>query len=266
MDVGTRFRADDGFIPQVGYREVYLNAGYTVRPAQAFLSRLRWFTEDYYDAETDGRPLNQHLALGSDMDGRWNTTCRAELILENVRVGDAWLHRFRPHVLVQASPGRVLNQLSIETNFGQEIDFDNVREGDGLNVVTSVTVRPSEHLELVGNADRRTLNVDAARVPGRRVFTAQVERLRATWSFTSRAFVRLIGQYVETRNDTALYAFPIAPREADFSSSALFAYKLNWQTVFYAGYGDTRTYFGGRDRLVPGEREAFAKVSYALQH
>ena len=77
--------------------------------------------------------------------------------------------------------------------------------------------------------------------------------------------MRLIGQYVQTTNDTALYTFPIAARVADFSVSALFAYKLNWQTVCYAGYGDDRAYYDVRDRLVPAEREVFAKVSYAWQ-
>jgi len=63
-----------------------------------------------------------------------------------------------------------------------------------------------------------------------RLFTAEVERVRATWSFDSRSFVRLVGQYVQTRRDTSLYTFGTSPKTADLSASALFAYKLNWQT------------------------------------
>ena len=40
QDLGPDFRADEGFIPQVGYREGYFVAGYTVRPKDAFLSRM----------------------------------------------------------------------------------------------------------------------------------------------------------------------------------------------------------------------------------
>ena len=97
------------------------------------------------------------------------------------------------------------------------------------------------------------------------MFTAQVERLRATWSFTARAFVRLVGQYVATTRDTARYTFPVAAKEAEFTASALVAYKLDWQTVCYVGYGDGRTLIEARDVLVPGRREVFAKISYAWQ-
>ena len=78
-------------------------------------------------------------------------------------------------------------------------------------------------------------------------------------------FVRLIGQYVQTTRDTALYTFPVARKDATLSGSALFAYKLNWQTVFYVGYGDDRDFATVTDRLEPSRREAFAKISYALQ-
>ncbi len=267
LDVGLDFRADNGFVPQVGYREGYLDAGYTMRPSRGFLSRLRLFTVDYYDIEVEGseRPLNQHLSVGADMEGRFSSVIRVELNHESVRVGDAWLRRLRPRVLLEASPGWVVNQVSLDTRFGEEIDFANGRDGNGVNVVASATVRPSAHLELVANADLRTLDVDAGPGLSGRVFTAKVARLRATWSFSSRAFLRLIGQYVETRNDPALYTFPVEPKEAEFAASALVAYKLNWQTVCYAGYGDVQTHAEPRDELVPSRRELFAKVSYAWQ-
>src|SRR6185295_20422271 len=35
-ELGPDFRADEGFIPQVGYREGYFEAGYTVRPKNSF--------------------------------------------------------------------------------------------------------------------------------------------------------------------------------------------------------------------------------------
>ena len=42
-DFGDDFRADDGFVPQVGFRENYVESGYTLRP-KGFFSRLRLFT------------------------------------------------------------------------------------------------------------------------------------------------------------------------------------------------------------------------------
>ena len=269
MDVGDEFRADDGFIPQVGYREGYLDGGLTFRPKDAFLSRIRVFTTEYVDVDLDGDVLSQRVSLGSGMDGRWNSFIRVEVNEDAFRVGEVFLRRFRPRLHLESSPGRFLNYFSIDALFGQEIDFTNAREGTGTSVTANTFLRPNEHLELRFDAGRRQLDVDAEGGRSGTLFTAQVERVRATWAFDARSFVRVIGQYERTSSDTSLYtpenAPFFAPKDADFTLSALFAFKLNWQTVFYLGYGDQRVFAESTDRLEPDSRQVFAKVSYAWQ-
>ena len=264
QDFGPDFRADDGFVPQVGYREIYGETGYTIRPKDAFLSRVRFFTANYYDVDPDGHALNQHVSIGSGGDGGFNSFYRVELNHDKILVGTAWLERFRPHITLQANPGRVVNQLSTEAFVAQEIDFDNARRGRGLTLLNSATVRPSDHLELRANVNFRRLDVNGS-AGSARLFTAQVERVRAQWSFSSRSFVRLIGQYQQTRRDTSLYSFAVPVKEADFNVSGLFAFKLNWQTVAYAGYGDSREFDEVSGRLEKSGRQAFTKISYAWQ-
>jgi hypothetical protein len=265
QDVGPEFRADVGFIPQVGYRNAYLDAGYTQHPKDAFVSRVRYWTNEYVDAEPDGTRLDDRVSAGFGVDAKWNSFLRVELNHDGYLVGDQWLERFRPRVMLQAAPSRVLNQFSIDSYFGQEIDFDNARLGTGATFVTSATVRPGDHLELLANFNVRWLDESVAAGERTQLFNAQVERLRATWSFSSRSFVRLIGQYVQTTRDTSLYTSSVAAKEAFFAGSALFAYKLNWQTVLYAGYGDTRTFSEDSGALEPDSRQVFAKISYAWQ-
>ncbi len=266
QSLGANFRADNGFIPQVGYREVFIDAGYTLRPKDAFFNRIRIFTTNYYDAEPNGDVLSRRVSVGSGMDGGFNSFLRFEVGQDGIRVGNAVLKRVRPRIIVESSPSRVLNQVSLDSNFGEEIDFANGREGHGASLSGSVSVRPSDHLELRGNVSRRWLNVDAGGGLSGRLFTAQIERLRATWTFNARSFLRLIGQYVETRRDPALYTFAIGPKDASLNASALFAYKVNWQTVLYAGYGDEHALDAATDKLEPSSRQLFAKVSYAWQH
>ena len=52
---------------------------------------------------------------------------------------------------------------------------------------------------------------------------------------------------------------------ARFTGSGLFAYKVNWQTVFYLGYSDDHRHTELTGELEPFSRGAFAKVSYAWQ-
>ncbi len=91
-------------------------------------------------------------------------------------------------------------------------------------------------------------------------------RARAIYVFNSRMLFRVIGQYIETTRDPSLWTFPVLEKEAEFSGSALFSYKLNWQTVLYLGYGDNRALFeaSGID-LRPRDRQFLLKVSYAFQ-
>ena len=266
QDLGPEFRADEGFIPQVGYREGYFESGYTMRPKKAFFQRIRLFTVDYYDAEPDGQMLSRRISVGTGADGRWNSFTRVELNQDDILVGNEVLSRFRPRFYTQISPSRLFNQIVLDAYFGDEIDFANAREGKGTTLATTLTLRPTAHLELRNDASGRWLHVDAGNGQEGELFHAGVERLRATYSFTSRSFVRLIGQYVLTQRDTSLYTFPVASKDAGFGGSALFAYKVNWQTVFYAGYGDNRTFLEVMDKLEPSARQLFAKISYAWQY
>lgn len=126
-------------------------------------------------------------------------------------------------------------------------------------------VRPGNHLELDFRGEIQWMNVKpAGESASKRLFTAFVERLKATYTLTARSYVRAIGQYVETRANPELYADPTEERSGSFSGSVLLAYRLNWQSVVFLGYGDTRTLSedGG---LPPENRQLFLKVSYAFQ-
>jgi hypothetical protein len=106
--------------------------------------------------------------------------------------------------------------------------------------------------------------VDAPEGGSRRLFLARVSRVKGTYTFTSRLFARGIAQYVATTRDPSLYSAPVAVRSGDLSGSALLAYKLNWQSVMFVGYGDDRE-LSDTSRLEPRDRQFFVKLSHAFQ-
>ena len=204
--------------------------------------------------------------MGAGADGRWSSFTRIELNRDEIRSGGRLIQRFRPRVEIDASPSRAFGNLSLVAFFGDEIDFSNARKGTGVNLSLAGTWRPEDHTTISVNTGLRWLNVDDASVGSGRLFTAQIERVRGTYMFNARCFARLIGQYVQTTRNPALYtAFTPSPKSANLSLSGLFAYKLNWQTVFYAGYGDEDKYANATGELEKNSRQAFAKVSYAWQ-
>ncbi|MFI5183407.1 MAG: DUF5916 domain-containing protein [Vicinamibacteria bacterium] len=262
-DFTDGFRADDGFVPQVGYREATGEYGYTTRP-QGLLNRFRPFVGFDYQGGQGGDVLLRQYYFGAGMDGRWNFHARLRMAPDDVRAGDKLLPRRLLYYDVIVSPSRVLTGIEVMGTLGQDVDFENVRTARGVNVNLRFTVRPTNHLELAFTGARRWLNVDVPPAEGARLFTAVVERLRATYTLSSRVFLRAIGQYVKTERDPSLYVSAVNRKDADFTGSFLFAYKLNWQTVMFLGYGDDRE-LDLNEKLQKLDRQFFVKLSYAFQ-
>ncbi len=262
-DFTEGFRADDGFVPQVGYREVIGEYGYTARP-RGLLTRFRPFVGFDYQEGPGSDVLLRQFYFGTGMDGRWNSHARLRFAKDDVRAGDQLLPRRLLFFNVNVSPSRILTGIELTSSLGQDADFDNVRTGHGANVNLRFTVRPTDHLELGVTGARRWLNVDGPSGDSARLFTALVARLRATYTLSSRIFLRAIGQYVRTERDPSLYVSAVSRKDGTFGGSFLFAYKLNWQTVMFLGYGDNRE-MDENERFQKLDRQFFVKLSYAFQ-
>src|SRR5262249_19953915 len=186
-DVADDFRADDGFVPQVGYRQEYAEAGYTVRPATGMVRRLRTYLIFDRSADRAGHLLNREYSPGFGLDAIGNTFVRLRWSWDRVRAGSGkeTLPRSRLVYVVSTQPSRFLSQLSAEGALGGDVAFDNVRTGTGANLVLGLTLRPTDPLELRFNLGRRFLDVDLPSGHRPRLFTAEVDRLRATYNFTA---------------------------------------------------------------------------------
>jgi len=263
-DFGAGFRADTGFVPQVGYREQYAETGWTFRP-KGFLSRLRTFVMFDKQVERDtGRTIFDNLSPAAGMDTKLSGFMQFRWDRTNVRAGDQLFKRNQFAYYARVSPSRVLQNISVDGFLGQEADFENPALGRGGTINLNTTIIATNHLvfDLIGNTT--WLHVDDAARISRPLFTARVDRVRANYTFTARSFIRLIGQYVSTDRDPALFLHPSPAHDGFFSGSVLFAYKINWQSVMFFGYGDDRTLDEQR-RLQKADRQIFVKLSYAFQ-
>lgn len=269
-DFGDGFRADDGFVPQVGYREGTVNTGLRFYPTGLFSFLSPRVGEDY-TTDREGRLIFRRISPGVAFQGRRNLVGFVGLNADSVRVGDRVLDATYSAFFIQLDPSRRFTRIGINGSLGRQIDFANDRVGDGGNLNLSVTVRPTDHLELQGIGNRRWLDVTGEGDGKGRLFTAQIARLRAVYTFSARAFLRVIGQYVQTERDPQLYRFSVPRKTGSFDGSALFSYKVNWQTVLFVGYGDSRLLLPEASpgsagyELAPASRQFFLKVSYAFQ-
>jgi hypothetical protein len=262
-DVSEGFRADTGFVPQVGVREASGGTGWTFRP-HGFVRRLRTFVNGNRQVDTQGDLLDGRVTPGMGMDIKWSGFAQFRMENARTRAGDALLTRRQFGYIVRFSPTRRIAQVSVDGNVGQEIDFANARLGRGATVNLYARVNPTDHLELEGTRNERVLHVDDGLGVDRRLFVSRVSRVRATYNLTSSFFTRVIAQQVTTSRDPSLYGRVVDPKSTDFSGSLLVAYKINWQSVLFVGYGDDRS-LDDEVRLRPASRQFFIKLSYAFQ-
>jgi uncharacterized protein DUF5916 len=262
-DIGSGFRADTGFVPQVGYREAYGYTGWTVHPT-GFVSNARPYVTLDYQAEPSGAVIARDFEPGIGLNTRWSGFMQFRYIDNPTRAGDTLIRRKQFGYYAQFSPSRRFSAVSLNGTLGQDIDFDNARPARGATINASATVQPTGHLALDVLENMRWLNVDGPQSADARLFLERISRAKATYTFTSRLFVRVIGQYDATTRNPSLYISRVDARSGTFGGSGLIAYKLNWQSVMFVGYGDDRER-SDQQRLERLDRQFFVKLSYAFQ-
>ena len=258
-DLADGFRADAGFVPQVGIRHTSGDAGWTMRPTGP-VRRLRAFLSAQRQVDRGGAVITEAVTPGLGMDVKWTGFLQVRAINDRSRTGDVLLTRRQLGFVARFNPSRRIAQVSIDGTIGQEIDFAHARLGRGSSLNAYLRVNPTGQLELEALQNRRVLSVQ----DGRRLFLARVSRVRGTYMFGAGFFVRVIGQYVATTRDPTLHVESVERRSGAFSGSALLAYKINWQSVLFVGYGDDRE-LAPDDRLQRTSRQFFVKMSYAFQ-
>jgi hypothetical protein len=268
LDIGDEFRADLGFLPQVGVRDSTAFVGRSVYIDKGPFRRIHPYFQVRNVDDTEGGLLLRRFVPGFELEGFWNSYFGVERRTETIRAGNRLFDSNYYSVVAQMSPSQRIGDVFLNIIFGDDVDFANQRPARGATVSLQGTVRPTDHLALQLNGSRRWLDVSPTGTGPReaRLFTADVARVKATYTFTSRAFLRLIAQRVVTDRDTELYASGsgVSRRDEGITGSALFAYKLNWQTVLFLGYSDDRA-LSVDDRLEPAGRALFFKISYAFQ-
>jgi len=260
-DFGNNFRADLGFVPQVGYREWDGGGGVHFFPEKGIFRNIRPNIFVDYQQDQHGNTIQRFASPGINFFGARNLQLITFAHLgERQRVGGVLLPQNYVGFIIQVDPSRRFTRINLDVRGGERIDFANARVGHGSTVNLTATVRPIDKttLDLLGSFffnDTATTEI----------YTATIERVRMLYSFSANSLVRVIGQYQKIDSNTGLYKlFSVPPHSGQFLGSVLYSYKVNWQTVLFLGYGDDRL-VSPDNNLLRADRSVFFKVSYAYQ-
>ncbi|HSE42155.1 MAG TPA: DUF5916 domain-containing protein [Acidobacteriota bacterium] len=258
--LGHDFRADNGFVPQVGVERKAASGGYRFYPSGWLRFIQPGFTWDSY-IEIDGLTVSRSTFPYLTMRGKWNSLINLEYHFdEQVRTSTEVMDYDFMAYSFQIQPSRLLSSIQFSGKIGDQIDVVNERVGSGATFAVKTTIRPGIHLNTEFQAERQWLNISQDRL-----FTADVAQLRLTYNFTSRMFLRTIAQYEKIHRNLDLYTVPEKADEGSFNGSILYGYRFNWQTVLYAGYGNEGSIMEG-NHYHSDLSNFFFKVAYAFEH
>jgi hypothetical protein len=257
-DIGKDFRADLGFIPQVGFRSFSADTYYTwyAKPGQ-------WWTdfllEGSYSQMTDnhGNLLNRAAVVDMVYTGPLEMHSVAEFTYKReVYNGVSFDQKkyFLHHCMNPIGSMHVWCNIT----WGDRIDYDNTRLGKRFNISPGMLYDIGLHLQL-----NISHTFERMRVNAQRLYTANQSELHLTYQFNKRMFLRGILQYVDYQYNTAMYIDEIDPVYRHLFTQILLSYKINPQTVLFLGYTDN---YRGYDftGLPLADRKFFLKIGYAL--
>ncbi|MFC1502656.1 hypothetical protein ACFL6A_04525, partial [bacterium] len=256
-EAGSKFRADLGYYPRVGYRNIEGGLSHTWNAeTNSWWSLFRVGGELNYFEEQNGKLLNNRASLWFSYSG----TMQSALYLRGWQAREMYANREfdLTYFLIQGGFWPTSNlQINAFTIFGNQIDYANTRLGKRFRINPWLTYNLGKHLRLSFNHNYERMNVQETRL-----YTANISQLSAVYQFNVRTFFRTIIQYVNYDYNPSNYTFTIDDIDKRFFTQLLFSYKINPRTVLFLGYTDN--YHGNQDfKLTQSNRMFFIKLGYA---
>jgi len=256
-ELSPEFRADSGFVNQVG-----------VRSASAFAERRlrggadKWFRNLYFSGGVDGTREFEGAwnEWGADLGVTYQGPRQSEISIglapnQEFFAGTTY-HDFRYSTFASFQPAPDV-ALALSVRWGETIDFTNQRQADFITISPSTELTIGRRLRGEIAYDYQVLETKQ----GNRIYEVHLPQARLLYHFSGRAFVRTIVQYQAVTREPSQYIVPVSRNARELLTQVLFSYRLNAQSVFLAGYSDN---YEGANDLTRTNRAVFAKLSYAF--
>ncbi len=257
--IGADFRADLGFLPQVGYNQAAVNGEYDFyAPDRDWWQNGGFGFESNWTDTAGSAPLDRKVRFYTFVHAQGQT----HIILYATRDDQTYrgrtfgLNQFEADATVQ--PTGWLNA-QVDVIDGDGVDYVGVRKGQLLSVATTLALTPGRHLKINLVDDYQRLDF-----AGAQLYSANLYDVRVSWYFTTRLFVNTIAQAQDVRNNVALYPAGTPLRTRNLATQWLIGYQVNPWTVFYAGSSEGYQESGERP-LLARQRTYYLKASYYFQ-
>jgi hypothetical protein len=256
-DIGTDFRADLGFMPQVDNQHREAGIGYQWnQTANSWYSRMDIKAKVADTVDQTGFLLFHEDVIQWTVEGpiQSHSVIRPSRVREGFNGEQFEFNRLRLHFCAKPNGH---SHVWLNLSFGGQVDYANTRPGEFVNFDGGFWYRLGRHFFIEPKYTRERMEVDEGWL-----YTSSIAQLQTSWQFNPRCFIRAILQYVDNEFNSGLYSDGRDPEQRQFFSQLLFSYKLNPRTVFFLGYSDNSR--ANQDYgLTQSDWTLFAKIGYA---
>jgi hypothetical protein len=281
QEIGSRFRSDLGFIPQVDVRLSLAGYEYTWwgQEGEDWYSRFRFGGDVDETADLDGNLIERELEGWFNFSG----PMQSFLFLGAGKRKFGWRDdTFDQEFVNFWADLRPTSNLwvGLSSGFSKRVDFafedpaesGAARQGDEFRIGPEIGYNFGRHLRIDLFHTMRQLRIDEGRL-----FRANQTQMNLALQFNVRTFFRAVVQYTDVARDTDLYPDCVADptgcgleeRSEGVFTQLLFSYKVNPQTALFVGYTENQA--GGSDvelgldrvDLTRQDRTLFFKIGYA---
>ena len=258
MDIGKNFRADLGFIPQVGVRRFRGSSIYEWRAKKndSWWSRFQLRNTAHYIADDQGKLLDKALVNSFTYLGTYQTTVTVGNSISRQQYNEVEFTLTQFNIAAGITPTGYLS-IQIQSSLGDGIDYVNTRKGRKISITPYLLYNLGAHLRL-----NLSHNLEKMNVLGNRLYTANISQASIVYFFNAKIFIRSILQYYNYNYNVSNYLYPTEPEFKQVFTQFLFSYKINPRTVLFLGYSDN--YFGAQEYgITQKDYTLFAKIGYA---
>ncbi|GAB6196216.1 carbohydrate binding family 9 domain-containing protein [Lysobacter xanthus] len=259
-NVDPGFRADLGFIGQVGYDKGLVGGGRNwFFDKGTKISRVQLYADYDITHRFDGQLLERELESRLSFNGPWQS---------NFGVQGMTRARFWDGRLFDESYVNLFGNMTPRS--GVQVG-GNFRTGSQIDIAASRRGR-GRFFDVWGNfsiGEGVALNLDlfqqSLRRDGGTAFEATVLDTRIAWQLDPRQRLRFTVQASNVAKDPALYTRPVSRHARDVGAQLVYSYKVNPRTAVYAG-GTLGGLLDDEHRdLFASNRGVFFKFTYGWQ-
>ena len=263
--IGRDFRADNGFIAQNGFHNIYSETTRKFLNVWGFNEVSPYFNAEYkvdpeggvqYQQNNHGIRVGMPRATTLSMEYRPNN-------LVAVRPGGGLRKRDQFYLSLESNPFPWFSKFYTELAFGDRVDVANNRVGRGAFYTIQAKIRPHRRAEIEYRIDNDFIDSVEAVAGSKRILTQRVQQILAIWHFSARDSLRNIYQSTAIRRSPSLWEQAVSARENSETISLVYGHRRGIGTGFYLGvsFGRSRDADAG---IKSYKAEVFAKGSWSF--